>query len=49
MRIGTDDNGCCHDKIESAMWIGMDVTGCFHNQFEVLFGLEEMIEDNVIT
>jgi hypothetical protein len=31
------------------MWIGMDVTGSFHNQFKVLCGLEQMIEDNVIT
>jgi hypothetical protein len=25
MWIGTDDKGCCHDKRESAMWIGKDV------------------------
>jgi hypothetical protein len=31
------------------MWIGMDGTGSFHNKFEILCGLEQMIEDKVIT
>jgi hypothetical protein len=49
MRIGTDDNGCCHDKIYSAMWIGKDVTVRYHDQFEVQCELEQMIEDDVMT
>jgi hypothetical protein len=49
MWIGTDDKGCCHDQIESAMWIGMDVKGSFHDKFEFLCGLEQMIEDDVMT
>jgi hypothetical protein len=48
MWIGTDDNGCCHDKIYSAMWIGKDVTIRYHDQFEVLCELEQMIEDDVL-
>jgi hypothetical protein len=43
MWIGTDDIGCCHEKLRSAMWIGKDVTGCIHDQFEVLWDLEVMI------
>jgi hypothetical protein len=31
------------------MWIGKDVTGCFHDKFEVLCGLEQIIEDDVMT
>jgi hypothetical protein len=31
------------------MWIGNDVKGSFQDQFDVLSGLEEMIEDNVMT
>jgi hypothetical protein len=31
------------------MWIGRDVTGSIHDQFEVLCGLEQMIEDDVMT
>jgi hypothetical protein len=31
------------------MWIGNDVTGSCHDQFEVLCGLEVMIEDDVMT
>jgi hypothetical protein len=30
------------------MWIGNDVARNFHDKFEVLFGLEEMIEGNVM-
>jgi hypothetical protein len=49
MCIRTDDKGCWHDKFESALWIGEDVTGRFHDKFEVLFGLEQMIEDDAMT
>jgi hypothetical protein len=31
------------------MWIGNDVAGSFHVKFEVLCGLEQMIEDDVMT
>jgi hypothetical protein len=31
------------------MWIGKDVTGSFQEQFEVLCGLEQMMEDDVTT
>jgi hypothetical protein len=31
------------------MWIGEDVTGRFHDKFEVQCGLEQMIEDDVMT
>jgi hypothetical protein len=31
------------------MWIGKDVTGSFHDQFELLCGLDQMIEDDVMT
>jgi hypothetical protein len=31
------------------MWIGKDVTGRFHDKFEELYGLEQMIEDDVMT
>jgi hypothetical protein len=30
------------------MWIGMYVNGSYHEQFEVLYGLEQMIEDEVM-
>jgi hypothetical protein len=36
-------------KIQSVMWIGNDVTGSIHDKFEVLCGLEKMIEDDVMT
>jgi hypothetical protein len=36
-------------QIWSAMWTGIYVTGSFHDQFEVVFGLEYMIEDDVMT
>jgi hypothetical protein len=48
MWIGTDDKGCPHDPIESAIWIGNNVTRRFHNQYEVLYGFEQMIEDDVM-
>jgi hypothetical protein len=47
--IGTDVKECFHDVIWSAMLIGNDVTGSFHDQFEILCGLEQMIEDDVMT
>jgi hypothetical protein len=31
------------------MWTGNDVTVCFHEQFEVICGLEQVIEDDVMT
>jgi hypothetical protein len=31
------------------MWIGNDVAGSFPDKFEVLCGLEQMIEDDVMT
>jgi hypothetical protein len=31
------------------MWIGKDVTGSFQDQFDVLCGLEQMIEVDVMT
>jgi hypothetical protein len=48
MWIGTDGY-LCHDKILRAMCIGKDVTGSCHDQFEVICGLEQMIEDDVMT
>jgi hypothetical protein len=47
--IGSDEIEWCHDKICSAMWTGNDVTGSFHDQFEVICGLEQMIDDDVMT
>jgi hypothetical protein len=49
MWIGTNDKWWCHDQIYSAMWIGNYVTGNFLDKFEVVFGLEQMIEDDVMT
>jgi hypothetical protein len=31
------------------MWIGNDVTGSFQKQFEVPCGLEQMIENDIMT
>jgi hypothetical protein len=31
------------------MWIGKDVTGSFQDQFEVIYGLEQMINDDFKT
>jgi hypothetical protein len=31
------------------MWIGMDETGRVQDQFEVIFGLGQMINDDVMT
>jgi hypothetical protein len=47
--IGTDVKECYNDLIWSAIWTGKDVTRCFLDPFVVLCGLEEMIEDNVMT
>jgi hypothetical protein len=49
MWIGTGDNGCCRDQLESSMWIGKDVTLRFHYKFEVICELEQMIYDNVMS
>jgi hypothetical protein len=46
--IWTDDTGCCLDQIYIAMWIGTDVRGNIHDQFEVLCGLEQVMEDDVV-
>jgi hypothetical protein len=31
------------------MWFGMDVTGRYHEKFEEIYGLVQMIEDDVMT
>jgi hypothetical protein len=31
------------------MWIGQDVAGSFQDQQELLCGVDQMIEDNVMT
>jgi hypothetical protein len=31
------------------MWIVKDVSGSFQDQFDVLYGLEQMIQDDVLT
>jgi hypothetical protein len=31
------------------MWIGKDVRGSFHEKFDVQCGLDQMIEDDVMT
>jgi hypothetical protein len=49
MWIGTDEKGCGHDQIERAIWIGKNVTGSFHVKFEVICGLEQMMEDDILT
>jgi hypothetical protein len=49
MCIGTDDKEYWHDKLESALWIWNDVTRRFHDNFEVICGLEQMIEDDAMT
>jgi hypothetical protein len=45
----TDDIWCRLDQIYIAIFIRNDLTGNFHDQFEVLCGLEEMIDDDVMT
>jgi hypothetical protein len=47
--IGTNVKVCFIDISRSAMRIGNDMTRRFHDQFEVIFGLEQMIEDDVMT
>jgi hypothetical protein len=49
MWIGIDVKECCHDLIWSAMWIGKYVIWSFHDQFEVLNGFDQMVEDDVMT
>jgi hypothetical protein len=46
---GTDGGKCCHDLNWSAMWTGKDMTGWFHEKYEVIYGLEQMIESDVMT
>jgi hypothetical protein len=36
-------------KKKIAMWIGKYVTGSFHDQFEVVYGIEQMIVDDNMT
>jgi hypothetical protein len=48
MWVGTDDKFWCHDQIYGAMWIGNDVTASCRDQFELINGLEQMIEDDVM-
>jgi hypothetical protein len=38
-----------HDLIWSDVRIGNEVTERFHEQFEIICGLEQMIEDDVMT
>jgi hypothetical protein len=49
MWISTDDKGCCPDQIKSEIWIGKYLKGSFHDQFKELYGLEQMIQDDVMT
>jgi hypothetical protein len=42
MWIGTDDIGCSHDQLGSAMWIVKNVTGSFKHKFDELCGLYRM-------
>jgi hypothetical protein len=49
MLIWTDDTECGLDQIYIAMWIGKNVRGIFHDKFEVVYGLEQMIHDDVLT
>jgi hypothetical protein len=46
---GTDEIECCLDQIPISVCVRNDVKGIIHDQFEVLCGLEEMIEDDVMT
>jgi hypothetical protein len=45
--IGRVVNVCFHDLISCVDW--KDEEGNFHNKFEVHFGIEQMIEDYVMT
>jgi hypothetical protein len=49
MLIGTDDIGCCLDQIYIAMCIVKNVRGSFHEHFDVIYGFEQMILDDVLT
>jgi hypothetical protein len=40
---------CCHEINSNGIWILKDVTGIFHDQFEVICGLDQMIDDDVLT
>jgi hypothetical protein len=31
------------------MWIGMDVSGSFQDQYDVICGLEQMIQNDALT
>jgi hypothetical protein len=49
MLIGTDDIGSCLDQIYIAVCIGKNETGSYHDHFDVLYGFEQMIVDDVLT
>jgi hypothetical protein len=38
-----------NDQFYSSMWIGKYITGSFHDKFEVLCGLDQMMNDDVMT
>jgi hypothetical protein len=46
---GTDEIWCGFNQITIAISIRKDVKAIFHDQFEVLCGLEEIIEDDILT
>jgi hypothetical protein len=45
--IATDVKDCSYDIFWSDMKIGNYVTESYHDQFEIICGLEQMIEDDV--
>jgi hypothetical protein len=47
--IGTDVRDCSHDLNWSAMWTEMYVPWSFYDKFEVIYGLEHVIKDDVMT
>jgi hypothetical protein len=47
--IGIGVKECCHDIVWIAIWTENDVSGCLLDQIEVLYGLEKVIEDEVMT
>jgi hypothetical protein len=49
MWIGTDEIGCCLDQINTTRCIIKTETSSFHYQFEVIYGLERMILDDILT
>jgi hypothetical protein len=47
--IGTDDKWCCPDQIKCAMSIRIYVKGSSHDKFYVIWELEQMVGDDVMT